>query len=119
LLPRLEMNGFLSVLPANTRKPSYLSSKIQPGLLKGLAAGASIARSRRDHGSVNKPNVEWWERPVEKAQDRGDAQEHVAVAAALAGLPADHPARKAYASGADTIALTHVVGATSYPEYRS
>jgi hypothetical protein len=62
------------------------------------------------------PNVEWWERPVEKAQDRRDPEEHDAVAAASAGLPADHPAREAYASGADTIALTHVVGATSYTE---
>lgn len=42
--------------------------------------------------------------------DIRDAEEHAAIAAALAELPADHPARVAYEDHADTIRLTHLVG---------
>ena len=41
--------------------------------------------------------------------DIRDEQEHRDVAAILAALPEDHPARAAYAEGADTIRLTHLV----------
>ena len=41
--------------------------------------------------------------------DRRDPEEHACVTAALAGLPEDHPARKAYAEGVGTIELTHLV----------
>lgn len=41
--------------------------------------------------------------------DTRDAQEHADVAAVLEELAADHPARDAYALGAGTIDLTHLV----------
>jgi hypothetical protein len=41
--------------------------------------------------------------------DIRDEQEHADVAAILAALPDQHPARVAYADGADTIRLTHLV----------
>ena len=41
--------------------------------------------------------------------DARDAEEHAEVAALLAALPGDHPAALAYARGADTVALTHLV----------
>jgi len=37
------------------------------------------------------------------------SEEPPAVATALSGLPIDHPARSAYANGADTIAVTRLV----------
>jgi len=40
--------------------------------------------------------------------DIGDADEHTAVAAILAELPADHPARAAYADHECTIALSRL-----------
>ena len=43
--------------------------------------------------------------------DIRDEQEHKDVAAILAALPEDHPARAAYAEGEDTIKLTHLVPA--------
>jgi hypothetical protein len=51
----------------------------------------------------------WYERPEEKLPDMRDADEHADVWAALKGLPPDHPARRAYSEGADTITLTHLV----------
>lgn len=42
--------------------------------------------------------------------DTRDPEEHAAIAAILAELPADHPARIAYAGQEDTIRLTHLVG---------
>jgi hypothetical protein len=42
--------------------------------------------------------------------DNRDEQEHAAVAALLAPLPDDHPAREAYARGVSTVQLTHLVG---------
>lgn len=47
--------------------------------------------------------------------DIRDQHEHSDVAAILAGLPADHPARAAYAEAADTIRLTHLVPAEMVP----
>ena len=47
--------------------------------------------------------------PASRIPDIRDEQEHADVAAILAGLPDDHPARVAYAEGADTIKLTHLV----------
>ncbi len=41
--------------------------------------------------------------------DKRDAQERAEVAALLAVLPPEHPAREACARGTDTIALTHLV----------
>lgn len=44
-----------------------------------------------------------------KQYDIRDEQEHQNVSSILAALPEDHPARVAYAEGADTIRLTHLV----------
>jgi hypothetical protein len=44
------------------------------------------------------------------AYDIRDAEEHAAIAAALAELSADHPARIAYERHADTVLLTKLVG---------
>lgn len=41
--------------------------------------------------------------------DSRDAQERAAVAAILAELPPDHPARRAHDAGVDTIRLMHLV----------
>ena len=41
--------------------------------------------------------------------DTRDAQEHAEVAALLAALPDEHPARDAYGRGAGTIELSHLV----------
>ncbi|TMC55026.1 MAG: hypothetical protein E6J20_01255 [Chloroflexi bacterium] len=41
--------------------------------------------------------------------DLRDSEEHAAISAALEQLPTDHPARKVFAEGVDTIALTHLV----------
>ena len=43
--------------------------------------------------------------------DMRDHQEHADIREALASLPDQHPARAAYADGADTIKLTHLVPA--------
>lgn len=51
----------------------------------------------------------WYDQPDQKLPDMRDPEEHAALAAALETLPADHPARAAYADGADTISLTHLV----------
>jgi hypothetical protein len=51
----------------------------------------------------------WFLKPTPPPPDVRDAEEHADVAAALAVLPADHPARVEYAKGAGTIALTHLV----------
>ena len=51
----------------------------------------------------------WWEQPQRPPPDTRDQQEHAEVAAALASLPEDHAARRAYAEGLGTIALTHLV----------
>jgi len=53
--------------------------------------------------------VPWYEQPEARPPDMRDSLEHVAVQEALAELPADHPARRAYSEGLDTIALTHLV----------
>jgi hypothetical protein len=53
--------------------------------------------------------VPWWEQPPRQPADIRDQQEHADVAAALASLPEDHAARRAYAEGLGTIALTHLV----------
>ena len=55
---------------------------------------------------------EAWYAKVERSQSPPsfrDAEECAAITAALKALPADHPARQAYAEGADTIRLTHLV----------
>ena len=49
--------------------------------------------------------------PASRIPDIRDELEHRDVAAVLATLPDDHPARAAYAEGADTIRLTHLVSA--------
>lgn len=41
--------------------------------------------------------------------DTRDEQEHAEITALLASLSEDHPARVAYADGADTITMTHLV----------
>jgi hypothetical protein len=46
---------------------------------------------------------------MDPGYDVRDAEERAAITAALEQLPADHPALKAFADGADTIALTHLV----------
>jgi hypothetical protein len=46
---------------------------------------------------------------VDRQYDTRDAEEHRAVATALETLPVDHAARRAYAEGADTIQLSHLV----------
>jgi hypothetical protein len=46
---------------------------------------------------------------MDSGHDLRDAEEHAAITAALEQLPADHLAYKAFAEGADTIALTHLV----------
>lgn len=51
----------------------------------------------------------WYEQPAPKVPDIRDAEEHAAIADALAVLPDEHPARQAYAEGAATIKLTHLV----------
>jgi len=56
--------------------------------------------------SVTKP---WYELPERKSPDIRDAEEHATIARVLSALPADHSARLAYAQGATTIALTHLV----------
>jgi hypothetical protein len=53
--------------------------------------------------------IPWYERPAEKPPDMRDSDEHADVSAALQGLPPDHPARRAYSKGVDTITLTHLV----------
>lgn len=52
----------------------------------------------------------WYMQPDKKPPDVRDAEEHAAIAAAFKDLPAAHHARRAYLEGADTIALTHLVG---------
>jgi len=42
--------------------------------------------------------------------DTRDEEEHRAIAEILSVLPDDHAARLAYAAGADTIRLSHLVG---------
>jgi len=51
----------------------------------------------------------WWDEPERRPLDTRDADEHAAVTVALSNLPPDHPARRAYAEGADTVKLTHLV----------
>jgi hypothetical protein len=41
--------------------------------------------------------------------DSRDQEEKAAVAAALEGLPKDHPARQAHEAGLDTIRISHLV----------
>jgi hypothetical protein len=61
--------------------------------------------------SARKP---WYEQPEPKFVRRRSAEEYAAVAAAVELLPTDHPARKAFAEGVDTIALTHLC--SGYPD---
>jgi hypothetical protein len=46
---------------------------------------------------------------MDRRFDTRDAEERAAITAALESLPAEHQARTAFAEGADTIALTHLV----------
>lgn len=46
---------------------------------------------------------------MDSRYDIRDAEEHAAIAAVLAELPADHPARIAYQDHTDTIQLTRLV----------
>lgn len=58
----------------------------------------------------------WYEQSAPKFVAYRGAEGQAAVAAALQALPADHAARRAFAEGVDTIALTHLV--PGYPEVR-